>query len=66
MARHVVCNGLIVARQFNKAFLALEQVADPRRQGRTVAGGALDRIDSLVWAVAIVYYLVVFLGPLVS
>ena len=29
-------------------------------------GGALDRIDSLVWAVAIVYYLVVFLGPLVS
>jgi len=26
-------------------------------------GGALDRLDSLVWAVAIVYYLVVFLGP---
>jgi phosphatidate cytidylyltransferase len=26
-------------------------------------GGALDRTDSLIWAVAIVYYLVVFLGP---
>lgn len=29
-------------------------------------GGALDRSDSLIWAVAIVYYLVVFLGPLLS
>lgn len=27
-------------------------------------GGALDRSDSLIWAIAIVYYLVVFLGPL--
>lgn len=27
-------------------------------------GGALDRSDSLIWAVGIVYYLVVFLGPL--
>jgi phosphatidate cytidylyltransferase len=27
-------------------------------------GGALDRLDSLLWAVAIVYYLVRFLGPL--
>ena len=27
-------------------------------------GGALDRLDSLVWAVAIVYYQVVYLGPL--
>jgi len=26
-------------------------------------GGALDRTDSLIWAIAIVYYLVVFLGP---
>lgn len=26
-------------------------------------GGALDRSDSLIWAVAIVYYLVIFLGP---
>lgn len=26
-------------------------------------GGALDRTDSLIWAVAIVYYLVIFLGP---
>lgn len=26
-------------------------------------GGALDRSDSLIWAIAIVYYLVVFLGP---
>ena len=26
-------------------------------------GGALDRTDSLIWAVAIVYYLVLFLGP---
>lgn len=29
-------------------------------------GGALDRSDSLIWAVAIVYYLVVFLGPYIS
>jgi phosphatidate cytidylyltransferase len=29
-------------------------------------GGALDRSDSLIWAMAIVYYLVVFLGPLLS
>ncbi len=29
-------------------------------------GGALDRSDSLIWAVAIVYYLVVFLGPRLS
>jgi phosphatidate cytidylyltransferase len=29
-------------------------------------GGALDRLDSLIWAVAIVYYLVVYLGPLFS
>lgn len=29
-------------------------------------GGALDRSDSLIWAVAIVYYLVIFLGPLFS
>lgn len=27
-------------------------------------GGALDRLDSLLWAVAIVYYLVLFLDPL--
>ncbi|MCL4803014.1 MAG: phosphatidate cytidylyltransferase [Anaerolineae bacterium] len=27
-------------------------------------GGALDRTDSLIWAVAIVYYMVIFLGPL--
>lgn len=27
-------------------------------------GGALDRTDSLIWAVAIVYYLVYYLGPL--
>ncbi|MFO7661913.1 MAG: CDP-archaeol synthase [Chloroflexota bacterium] len=27
-------------------------------------GGALDRLDSLLWAVVIVYYLVRFLGPL--
>ncbi|MBP6017296.1 MAG: phosphatidate cytidylyltransferase [Candidatus Promineofilum sp.] len=27
-------------------------------------GGALDRSDSLLWAIAIVYYLVLFLGPL--
>lgn len=27
-------------------------------------GGALDRSDSLIWAIAITYYLVVFLGPL--
>ena len=27
-------------------------------------GGALDRLDSLIWSAAIVYYLVVFLGPL--
>ena len=27
-------------------------------------GGALDRLDSLIWAGAIVYYLVVYLGPL--
>ncbi len=26
-------------------------------------GGALDRSDSLIWAIAIVYYLVAFLGP---
>lgn len=26
-------------------------------------GGALDRSDSLIWAIAIVYYLVFFLGP---
>lgn len=26
-------------------------------------GGALDRSDSLIWAIAIVYYLVYFLGP---
>ena len=26
-------------------------------------GGALDRLDSLIWAVTIVFYLVVFLGP---
>ena len=26
-------------------------------------GGALDRLDSLIWAVTIVYYLVVFLSP---
>ncbi len=26
-------------------------------------GGALDRSDSLIWSVAIVYYLVLFLGP---
>ena len=26
-------------------------------------GGALDRSDSLIWAIAVVYYLVVFLGP---
>lgn len=26
-------------------------------------GGALDRSDSLIWAIAIVYYLVLFLGP---
>jgi phosphatidate cytidylyltransferase len=29
-------------------------------------GGALDRSDSLIWAVAIVYYLVLFLGPLLT
>lgn len=29
-------------------------------------GGALDRSDSLIWAIAIVYYLVVFLGPRLS
>ena len=29
-------------------------------------GGALDRSDSLIWAIAIVYYLVLFLGPLFS
>ena len=29
-------------------------------------GGALDRSDSLIWSVAIVYYLVVFLGPHLS
>jgi phosphatidate cytidylyltransferase len=29
-------------------------------------GGALDRLDSVIWAAAIVYYLVVFLGPLLS
>lgn len=27
-------------------------------------GGALDRLDSLIWSAAIVYYLIVFLGPL--
>ena len=27
-------------------------------------GGALDRLDSLIWSAAIVYYLVAFLGPL--
>jgi phosphatidate cytidylyltransferase len=27
-------------------------------------GGALDRLDSLIWSAAIVYYLVIFLGPL--
>lgn len=27
-------------------------------------GGALDRLDSLLWAIAIVYYLVRFFGPL--
>lgn len=27
-------------------------------------GGALDRLDSLIWAAAIVYYLVLYLGPL--
>jgi phosphatidate cytidylyltransferase len=27
-------------------------------------GGALDRLDSLIWSAAIVYYLVGFLGPL--
>ncbi len=27
-------------------------------------GGALDRLDSLIWAGAIMYYLVVYLGPL--
>jgi phosphatidate cytidylyltransferase len=26
-------------------------------------GGALDRSDSLIWAIAIVYYLVLYLGP---
>ncbi len=29
-------------------------------------GGALDRSDSLIWAIAIVYYLVYFLGPFFS
>lgn len=29
-------------------------------------GGALDRSDSLIWSVAIVYYLVVYLGPVLS
>jgi phosphatidate cytidylyltransferase len=29
-------------------------------------GGALDRSDSLIWAIAIVYYLVVYLGPRLS
>ncbi len=29
-------------------------------------GGALDRSDSLIWAMAIVYYLVIFLGPHLS
>jgi phosphatidate cytidylyltransferase len=29
-------------------------------------GGALDRLDSLIWAIAIVYYLVIFLGPVIS
>lgn len=28
-------------------------------------GGALDRSDSVLWSVAIVYYLVVFIGPLI-
>jgi phosphatidate cytidylyltransferase len=29
-------------------------------------GGALDRFDTLIWAVAIAYYLIVFLGPYLS
>ncbi|CUS03010.2 putative Phosphatidate cytidylyltransferase [Candidatus Promineifilum breve] len=29
-------------------------------------GGALDRSDSLIWAIAIVYYLVLFLGPILA
>jgi len=29
-------------------------------------GGALDRLDSLIWAVAIVYYLVYYLGPFLT
>lgn len=29
-------------------------------------GGALDRLDSLIWAIAIVYYLVIFLGPVLG
>lgn len=29
-------------------------------------GGALDRFDTLIWAVAIAYYLIVFLGPMMS
>ncbi len=29
-------------------------------------GGALDRLDSVIWAIAIVYYLVIFLGPVLE
>ena len=45
--RHRRSTAAIVAGQLGAALLALEQVADARRQRRALAGGALDRVGEL-------------------